>query len=1280
MSIKRILSLILSISIIMTSFVTAAFAADDNTAADTDATAGAVQKDASYYRAATVLSALGIMQGKSETDFGEDDILTRAEMSAIAVRFFGLDPDDKSSTESIFNDVESSYWGKNYINISSDLGLVNGNGDGTFAPEEDVTAEQAAKIIICALGYEPKAQDKGGYPGGYLAVAAELGLFDGLSFADGYGAPLRRWMAAILVYNALDVPLMEVKSYGENKSSVVSEDRTALDTYHKTEKKTGVITATYADAIDDDNLEPNDVLIDGTVYTTELDMGSYVGYSADYYCTIENGTKKSTVIAFFPQEESTRVTEVNFDDVVSVNVSDSMDVSIEYYIENKKSEKNITLSKPVIMYNGKAEKFDTAKELQDFLKANMNQGRLKALKDKDNSYKDILFVENYDAYVMEDANMETNQIFYNIYTMEGVKRGVLELSKDDDADRKVFYYDEDGRRIIAGDLAPKDVLMVYASSDKKLYRIYRVRRSVEGTIERRDKVSDNDSSAPAEPKTYETVSEINFDNIDVTVSAQNSTWQMLSNGETADGVPYKIDISGNGGQIGKNTGYYSLDDISADAFGGIKDKQAPDIYNGTLLRFSREQRTGWEGHLNPARASWIRMRNIFDKEKVEVGDTLKVTAYVYTDDIWDGDTSRDDGTFKVEPQEDATSAITMYLSVERDTGNYKIGYNHAAYTDPTEGVRITDLKPHEWQEVSFEYKVSTKNKAAADLRMDASVADGAYPYARNTFIAGIRVERLTSGFGDEYKMPEDKAKYKLYIDGQGYEPVSNLYSSLINMNDKVKLMLDSNNKIVGYILGDTKSAYGLLMDVKVNKGTFKDTLSLKILDSDGELRTYETKEKVNAYDGAKVTKLDAVSLVTNQPADAQTTHYLWSTNNASQFTMIRHTWLTDEEKSKAASRKIIYYETDSKGDIHTVLVPSIPEDDPDCKIKMLHNFKYSGPGYNNIYQSVGQRMLAFAYATEKEELNFSLNSFATVYEAFPMSYDESDYQLIKNGPTAMSESNVYDGMEWKIAQLYRLPNSDTVDFMVINPCYPSHGTGQLKCVIVDSICKTTDGYLLDGYNMGERYTKKIKPGTRLAENNLVTDITEDGVLITKDMMPKLAEEKVKPYRAAYETDVMGNRTTPYVEDGNLQKGDIVRVLERGDYVVDVEVVRRRSLGVVTCFNSTNPKTGMYSVLLQYNACVRGEITEVDPDLGTVTVKGYYWTGTEPINSVNASTQSSIPVTEFTTYLKTNGSAMVYDFSTDKCDKAKESDYCVGDEIFSWSYSFSPRDIIILKNS
>ena len=66
--------------------------------------------------------------------------------------------------------------------------------------------------------------------------------------------------------------------------------------------------------------------------------------------------------------------------------------------------------------------------------------------------------------------------------------------------------------------------------------------------------------------------------------------------------------------------------------------------------------------------------------------------------------------------------------------------------------------------------------------------------------------------------------------------------------------------------------------------------------------------------------------------------------------MIRHTWITDDQKSKAASRKIIYYETDAKGDIHTVIVPSIPEDDPECKIKILHDFDSVSYTHLDVYK------------------------------------------------------------------------------------------------------------------------------------------------------------------------------------------------------------------------------------------------------------------------------------------------------------------------------------------
>ena len=51
------------------------------------------------------------------------------------------------------------------------LSMLQGNGDGSFSPEEETTAEQAIKILVCALGYEPMAEEKGGYPTGYLTVA-----------------------------------------------------------------------------------------------------------------------------------------------------------------------------------------------------------------------------------------------------------------------------------------------------------------------------------------------------------------------------------------------------------------------------------------------------------------------------------------------------------------------------------------------------------------------------------------------------------------------------------------------------------------------------------------------------------------------------------------------------------------------------------------------------------------------------------------------------------------------------------------------------------------------------------------------------------------------------------------------------------------------------------------------------------------------------------------------------------------------------------------------------
>ena len=119
-----------------------------------------------YERAVTVLSALGIMQGKTEDDFGAQDSVTRAEIGAVIIRFLGLDSDGITGLGAGYLDVADGYWAKPYINAVSAMGLANGNGDGTFSPEDYVTAEQAAKLLYAPLAMSLRRRTGAAIPRG----------------------------------------------------------------------------------------------------------------------------------------------------------------------------------------------------------------------------------------------------------------------------------------------------------------------------------------------------------------------------------------------------------------------------------------------------------------------------------------------------------------------------------------------------------------------------------------------------------------------------------------------------------------------------------------------------------------------------------------------------------------------------------------------------------------------------------------------------------------------------------------------------------------------------------------------------------------------------------------------------------------------------------------------------------------------------------------------------------------------------------------------------------
>lgn len=778
------------------------------------------------------------------------------------------------------------------------------------------------KIFVCALGYEPKANDKGGYPGGYTAVASELGLLKGVKLISG-DTPITRRQIAILTYNALDAELMEQKAYGQNAYTAVSEDKTALTEYQKTEKKRGTVTAVYGSSLD------------GERYKTALDTEGYLGQYVEYYVTIEKDRDERTVIALFSLLDSSNRTEIDFEDVDTVRVSDSLDIEVQYFDKDGMKSKTLRMTKPTVMYNGKAEEFADAAAAQAFFDSHMKDGKLCFLKNDREVQHDVLFVDNYDAYVVSRVDAENRKIIYNVYSVGKTDTETLDLSDKDAVKREVFVYDENGAALELSDLAKDDVIMVYASSDRSLYKIYRSQKQITGEITRIKQTSgtrgnDDDPDTPDTEPYWETLTELDMDGFNVTA---NSTWGVTGEKMVDERlVTLKTNAAASPWIIAMGSGFC---DVTFDTELTVN---VPEIAKSGKL-FLLDRHNGYNQWWRPTSIqSGIQVLNLFEKTKIAEGDKIKITAYVYAKNICQGEGNF--GNASIDQKQDVSGRIWL---TEPWKSNSELGYN--INCDPLKESFIGKIPAGEWTELSLEYTVSKNNMNVNGIEINnyPGNKDGVYPI--EFFIAGVKAERYVDPNAGRNpnteprpEIPVDPSEYAVYIDGQKYTQVSTFPSSLLELGNSVTLYLDLNGKIVSYTKSLSGAGYGLLMKAGIDRSGMDAVVKVRILDTENNLKTYELAKEVNAYNGKKVTKMAEETLITDEPSNPMTDWHLWSTNNAENFVCIDRTWLTDSVRSDAASRKMVYYKTNGKGLITTILVPSMPEDNPESKIKMVRNF------------------------------------------------------------------------------------------------------------------------------------------------------------------------------------------------------------------------------------------------------------------------------------------------------------------------------------------------------
>ncbi len=137
----------------------------------------------------------GIVSGYEDNTFRPSNTITRAEFASMICRAMGY----SNSGSCTFDDARD-HWATAAIKACTDAGAISGIGENKFAPDENVTLEQAVKIVTSVTNIAPA---NASYPEGYLSAGYSAGIMENLVSYEHSG-DLNRIDAVVLITQALN--------------------------------------------------------------------------------------------------------------------------------------------------------------------------------------------------------------------------------------------------------------------------------------------------------------------------------------------------------------------------------------------------------------------------------------------------------------------------------------------------------------------------------------------------------------------------------------------------------------------------------------------------------------------------------------------------------------------------------------------------------------------------------------------------------------------------------------------------------------------------------------------------------------------------------------------------------------------------------------------------------------------------------------------------------------------------------------------------------------------
>jgi len=385
-----------------------------------------------YEKADNIMAALGIFSFDAKGNYNEDDIVSYKDFITALIK---LERGEAAEGESYGEDLTK---------------------------DENVTHLLAARKIMTLLGYVVESDDDS-----YVFKTAKSNkLFSKISY--NASKHITRGELSQMLYNALDIELMELVSVGPNHQQydISSGDNLLYKTFGLIEVNGLCTAANGVDIYTNAKLEEDDIHIDRHSFKADgVDVTSLLGKKVYALCNPDDECPKITYINVDEKDVSVKV---SFNDLtISDNTLSYMDgdtrkrisiAGIKTYSYNGDSVLGFTFNDSLLSSDGYV---------------------ILTSSDTGGNY-DIAIINKLETFVVERVSKLSEEKVYFKYGMKF--DGVSYIDLEDDGN-KIIHIIKNGKKSTIEDISVSDVISVLKSADGDFVYAEVSNRSIKGEIE-----------------------------------------------------------------------------------------------------------------------------------------------------------------------------------------------------------------------------------------------------------------------------------------------------------------------------------------------------------------------------------------------------------------------------------------------------------------------------------------------------------------------------------------------------------------------------------------------------------------------------------------------------------------------------------------------------------------------------------------------------------------------------------------------------------------------------